>query len=62
MAAIEHRNRKQIDQTKINRQHGDERDKAGHAKLSDLSGQLRDPQRATEFLGAAGAGNIWARP
>ncbi len=57
MAAIQHRDREQIDQAKVHRQHGDKRDKAGDTKLSDLSGQLRDPQRATKFLGAAGAGN-----
>ena len=57
MAAIQHRDREQVDQTKVDGQHRDKRHQAGYAKLSDLSGQLRDPERATEFFGAAGTGN-----
>ena len=55
MAAIEHRDREQVDQTEIHRKHTDEGDQAGDAKLGDLARQLGDPQRPAEFLGAAAA-------
>ena len=57
MPAIQHRDREQVDQPEIDRQHGDERDQAGQAELRHLAGQLRDAQRAAEVVGAALAGD-----
>ena len=51
MSAIQHRDGKQVDQTKIDRKHGDERHQARQAKLRHLTGELGDPQRATKLFG-----------
>ena len=52
VAPVQDGDGKQVDQREIHRQHRDERDEAGGAKLRHLARQLRDAQRPAEFVGA----------
>ena len=54
VAPIEDGNREQVDQSQIDREHGDEAHQAGDAERGHLARELRDAQRAAQFIGAAG--------
>src|SRR5579883_2169978 len=51
MAAVEHRDRKQIDQTEIDREHGHEPHEGDRAALRDLARHLGDTQWTADFVG-----------
>src|SRR6476659_3314785 len=53
MSAIEDRNRKQVDEPKIDRQNRHEPEDGNNPALSDLTGHLRDTQRSAELVRAA---------
>ena len=53
MAAVEDRNRKQIDQSKTDRQERHKRQYWGNPTASHFAGHLGDPQRTSKLVGGA---------
>src|SRR5690349_14860983 len=62
MAAIQNRDREQVDQTQINREHSDKGKQAWESQLRHLARQLGDAQWPTQLLGAALAAEDLAYP
>ena len=56
VTAIEQRHREQVQQPDRNRQHGRQMQHRHEAKRGDLAGNLRDPDRPAELVGAFAAG------
>ena len=61
MSAIQHRDRKEVDQPEVDGQHRREPDHRHHAILGDLARHLRDPERSAELLGGAAADDHLAK-